>query len=278
MNEEEDVQEVEQEEQAPEVVEEPPKAEEPEFDPELVEEARMFGWKPSTEWQGEIPQGYIDDPNEWLGRVKRSSIFKAMQTKLEATEESAKEQARKIEAVSKAAVERQKQEYDREIARLSQQARQAAEIGDLDAFDAAEKQRAELQRPVEASEPEAPGKPPEVAAWEQNNPWYGQDYYATARAQEIAQKAHSAGADVAGQLKAVDTYLAKEFPHLYAQPERAKPRAVVDGGGLAPSKAKDAFSKLPEDAKATFKAQVEMGLFKDTKEDRAFYAEEYNAA
>jgi hypothetical protein len=51
-------------------------------DPEIVEEARLFGWKAPEEWVGDKPAGYIDDPKRYLDRIKDSRIFKTLNEQL----------------------------------------------------------------------------------------------------------------------------------------------------------------------------------------------------
>jgi len=54
--------------------------------------------------------------------------------------------------------------------------------------------------------------------------------------------------------------------------------AEVEPGLTFGGQSADPFSKLPADAKAAFARYVERGLFKDTKEGRAAYLEDYNNA
>lgn len=279
---EQDVPEIEIEEAYAPEVETPEASPEPEWSSEDAEEARLFGWKDDQEFKGEKPEGYIADPREYMERVQRSRIFQAMQQKLDDAQTSAAEQARKMQAVTKAAVERQKADYERELEKIRQDQRAAVEVGDTDAYDAAEKRRAELQAPQDVDpEPEKPKVDPYITEYmaTENGAWLNNPILRDAAAKLVGANQAVLAGSVQDQVAYAEAEIRKMYPSYFPQQERSKPRAVVDGGGLAGGRlAKDAFSKLPEDAKSTFNQQVKDGLFEDTKEDREWFANEYNAA
>lgn len=263
----------------PEVQEEAPK-----WSREDAEEAKLFGWKAPDEWQGEKPEGYIDNPEEYLGRVQRSRIFKTMQEKLEQAETTSQEQARKLEALNQRALERQRESYEVEISRISQGQRRAVEEGDTDAYDALERQRQNL-KPVEAPAAQAnQGPPPEIASYMSSNDgeWLNDPVLRSAGADIIER---TPGAKMLAPLEQAE-FAQKQLQQIYPDrfPKSAKPqqpvRNTVDPGGLAPAamSKRSAYDALPSDAKTAFKRYVGEGLFADTKEGREEFANEYNAA
>lgn len=243
-------------------------------------EARLFGWKAPDEWQGEKPAGYIDRPNEFLERVQRSRIFQAMEGKLQQQESSFAETARKLEAMSERALETQKSQYEARMADVVRRQRAAVEIGDTDAYDKIEAERAHLLKTAPQEPPAAPEQPPgpdpEVAAYRQNNAWAQNPIIWREAAEAVNyMPGLSTATPVAEQLKYAEQVIKQKYPHLFNTDDRPAPKQRVEAGGLASSARKSAFDKIPAEAKSQFKNFVEMGIYKDTKEDRETYANEY---
>lgn len=264
----------------PDAPEPPPKA----WSDDDEQEARLFGWKSSDEWQGEKPPGYIDNPQEFLDRVQRSRIFKTMQDKLQSTEQQAADLARKQEEMNRRALERQRSLYEARMAEIAAGQRKAVEEADTAAYDRYEKQKAELQK-VQA-EPQQPQSPhPEVAAYAQSETgrWLQNPIL-----QDTARKLIDANPEILrkgpkDQIEYAEAEIRKMYPAYFPQQPSPDPKprqTPVDPGGIAPSgmQGRTAFDKLPGDAKAQFKRFVEEGLFKDTKADREEFANDFNAA
>jgi hypothetical protein len=257
---------------------------EPEWSGDDAEAARAFGWKPADEWQGDRPPGYIEDPREWIGRVERSPIFKTMKERLDAQEHQQAESLRKLEAVTSMALERQKTEHKRELEALEAQRRQAAEVGDLSAYDDLSKRQDELRAkapqeiapPVQQQPPEDPyivsrRETPE-GAW-LKNPILARE----ASEALVAAGMNNSNSTAQEQVEYAERIM-REAGRL-PKPATPAPRRMVDGGGLGGGSAKsDAFSKLPQDGKDGFAFLVKQGAYSDTKEDRKAYADEYNNA
>lgn len=260
----------------------------PEWTEDEIAEARFFNWKSPEEWAGEKPPGYIADPREYLARVQRSGIFKAMQSKVDKAEASAEEQARKLEQVARRTIEHQKQEHERKLAEITQQQRRAVEEADTDTWDRLEREKSSLSPPDEGrDEPDKPKVDPVITAYRDSDEgaWLRNGYLADAAAKIVGANPEVMQKSTQDQLAYAEAEIRRLYPAYFPKPEPApqpKTRATVDGGGLAGGGKMNgggAFAKLPADARSQFKALVEMGTtFKDTKEDRERYAEYYNEA
>lgn len=265
-----------------------PEPESPKWSDEDADEARLFGWKSPDEWQGDKPAGYIDNPEEFLDRVKRSRIFSTMNEKLEAREREALETARRMEAMNSAALERQREQHEAALSRIAKQQRQAAANADTDRFDELERERQELsrQKPQDPTPPPVPATDPYVEQYRvsEQGAWLGNPVLYNTGRELINARPDVMAQPPQKQIEFVEAELRKMYPAYFPQAETPKPkpqpRQSVDPGGLggSPASAQGAFSKLPADAKAQFKRFVGQGVFKDTKEDREEFANDFNAA
>jgi hypothetical protein len=264
--------EVEGDEPQGEVAVEQPEAPAKDWSDEEETDARILGWKSPDEWKGEQPPGYIADPREYLERLEKSTPFRKQREHYDA-------KLRGMERVLKAQAERQlaqqKQDYEARMAEIARRERQAVEEGNVEDWERLQGIKAKMPRP----EPVAPAEDP-VEAIKDDFPWLG-DGYLRQQAAVLAQEAVQAGTDP-NDARALAEYaeprLRKYYPHLFddAQPEaQPKPQPRVDGGGLAGSRKRAGFDTLPSDVKAEFNRQVKMGVFKDTKDDKEFFFNEY---
>ena len=272
----------------PDAEPEPQQQQAPQWSEEDEQEARLFGWKPPEEWQGEKPAGYIDNPEEYLGRVKRSRIFKTMQDKIEAQEQQQAEVQRKQEEMNRRALERQREQYEAEMQRLTESQRKAVEEADTESYDRIERQKQELSKSAPAAEQEPQGDP-FVAQYAETDDgaWIKNPVLLNTGSQIINANPAMAKADAETQVKYAEQELRKLYPAYFPDKQaaqngqqRTQQPAKVDGGGLGQGAAgqSSAFGKLPSDAKAQFKRFVDQGLYEDNKKDREEYANEYNAA
>lgn len=250
------------------------------------QEARAFGWKPSTEWQGDKPQGYIEDPREWMGRVTRSRTFTAMQERLEKTERENAEQKRRMEALNASALQRQRAEFEAQLQRIQVQQREAVRTSDEAAFDRLEKDRAALVRQaVETTQaPQASSPPVEVENYRKANEWTQNPliWDEAVKSVDMALRAGRQFANEKDQIAFAESVIRQKYPHMFkaeAPAQTARPaRQVVDGGGMAATRSSGGFNSLPADAKAQFARFAKDGLFQDNEAGRKAYYEEYNNA
>jgi len=251
----------------------PVQADAPKWAPETETEARALGWKAPDEWKGEVPAGYIDDPTRYLERAENFTPFRKLR-------EQTTDALRKVEAVAARQVERERAAHAAELNRIKAEKAAAVETGDVEAYKALDKQEDKL-REAAPDVPKQSGVPDNhrtaIESWSVNKPWFKADPVKTQAAALLYGQAQQNGlTDPAAILAFVDREMATQFVDLRPKtpPVESVEAGLTFGGGSVSSP----FEKLPKDAKDAFRRFVEKGVFKDTKEDRAIYAEDYNAA
>lgn len=262
-------------------------ADPPKYSDDDANEARMFGWKSPDEWEGQKPDWYIPDPTEFLDkRVKSSRVFKTMQEKIAESERASKETARRLQAMYERSVETQKAAHEQKLAEIVARQRAAVDSADPDEFDRVEAERRKhVENAPRANHEPQPGPqqiPPEVVEYRasEKGQWLNNPILHRTAAELIDARPDIQAKGVAAQLEFAETEIRRMYPAYFPapQPPKSQPRQVVDAGGLAGgSRHNTAFQKLPSDAKSQFAAFVKSGIFKDTNEDKEFYANEYNA-
>ena len=238
-------------------------------------EARTFGWKPPDEWRGDKPDSYLDNPGDYLERVQGSRIFQAMQARMT-------EQARKLDAVHEATQARIRADYEGKMAAIASQQRRAVEDADTESWDKLEEQRQELMQSAPQAAPQGGGMPPELLEYERSEEgrWLANPMLGAEAAQFIEDHPAYKGLPPMTQAALARDHLSKKYPALFPGQEQPKPTVTtkVDPGGLDGGTKRDRseYSKLPKEAKAQFEKDVKRGTFKDTKEQREWFADVYN--
>lgn len=261
--------------------EQPKQSDPPTWAQEDEDEARLFGWKPPAEWHGELPEGYIQTPDEYLGRVKRSRIFQTMERKLEDQAEI----LRKNEAMNAKALERQRAQHKSEMDQVVQDQRRAVEEADTETYDRLEAKRQNLLQnaPMDVQTQTNQNVSSDVSAYQasEDGAWLKDPVLFQAGVQIIDTTPGASAMSPMEQISFAREKVAEIYPSRFpSKPAQTKPRAVVDGGGLAPGGkvGGTAYDKLPTEAKTNFKRFASEGLYADTKEGREEYANEYNAS
>ena len=255
----------------------------PKWAPEAEQEARALGWKAPDEWKGEVPAGYIDDPTRYLERAESFAPFRKIKEKLGEVEKTTAESLRRIEEVTARTVQRERERHAAELAKIKADKVAAVEVGDVQAFKALDAQEERIRKEMQPVEekPQGPSiRPDEKAAiehWRVDKPWFGKDRAMTLAASEYYSEAQKDGlTDPQAILKFVDRRMSETFAALAPKPARdaAVESGLTLGGGAKPG----AFEALPKEAKDAFLRFVQRGVVEDTKEARATWAEDYNAA
>lgn len=282
---EEQVEAVEPETEEPEVDETPEPEPAPQWTDAEAQEAMRYGWKPPEQWKGEKPPGYIDNPNDFLNQNKvLSRRVGELSHKIEETERQTAEHIRKVEAMNKTALERQRAQHKAEMERIQSEQLRAVEEGDVDAYKRLEAQKGQMQAPPVDDAPAKPQAPPELIQYHQSDEgkWLSDPVLFNAAFKVIDETPGAASLPPLDQVHFAREQLERIYPSRFPQKQQAAPiRTTVDPGGMATAKApskRSEFDKLPADAKATFKRFQAEGLYSDSKEDREEYAREYNAA
>ena len=247
-------------------------AQAPAWNPDIEQEARALGWKSPDEWQGDVPAGYIDNPERYLQRAESFTPFKKLKERLD-------EVARMSEKTQEALSKTFQRELQSRMAQLQEQKVKAVEVGDVAEFQRLEKQQAELNKQA-AEVPKTEAVPPDhrlaIDQWRVGKDWFQKDRVKTTAAAEFYGEAQAQGiSDPKAILAYVDQKMAGTFADLAPKAAVTPVEAGLTFGGGATA---SGFDKLPKDAKDAFQRFVKQGLFQDTKEGRAAYAEDYNAA
>jgi hypothetical protein len=156
----------------------------------------------------------------------------------------------------------------------------AVEVGDIDAYKALEAREEVVRKQapdVQKAEAVPDNHRAAIEQWSVDKPWFKADKIKTNAAAVLYGEAQQSGlTDPAAILAYVDREMGKQFAAL--APKAPQVETVEAGLTFGSSSQASPFEKLPKDAKEAFRRFVEKGVFKDTKEDRAIYAEDYNAA
>jgi hypothetical protein len=236
-------------------------AENPNTEPTIEETAHTMGWVPKEEFRGN--PDYWTDAETFVKKghdelpVLRSNV-KNMSRKMIELEKTLIDQQKFHENNTKAQVERAKEEA---LANM----RAAAEEGDMDAFDRAQKAHNSIEEPK--FEPR-PGPDPELTAlqeqWKEDNPWYSKDVLLMKEADEMSAYIAQARPELIPQqnLDATAKAIVDKYPHKF-QNQRRKQPAPVASGGRKPSPSGKTFNSLPQEAKDAFARMQKMKIMSD---------------
>jgi len=245
-------------------------------DADLSEEAaRAMGWKTREEW---IQAG--GNPDEWTdwtdfldtehkNAPQLRHRTKVLQRRLDQESKRYKRLEKDIEALKGYVSTSEQRAYEKLVAELREKQREAAELGDAEAVDAAGDELAELYRRAPAA-PAAPQPGPEVAqsfiAWKARGGWYENDMAMTAVADAYAQKIgtwQDLNMDPGEYLELLESHVRKEFPHKFDKPAEAAPRrrsAVAPVMERRAARGEETFENLPRDAREQFARFEKMGV------------------
>jgi len=258
---------------------------------ENEQRARRMGWVPEDEFKGD-PEKWVDadtfvQRGEEIMPVLKENLGR-METKFESLQGEYRNSQEKIEQLNKT-LERvvdmsktaSKRAYQRALRDLKKQQREAAKNGDLDTYDAIDRQMEELGEESVKEEPKREAKSaeggihPDFGGWHKENLWYGQD-------KELTAFANGLGPIVAQEIPGVDgkpffdevtRRVKAAFPQKFENPMKKKADVVEGGGGEGESGGgkKKTYRDLPQEAKEACDEFVSQGLFKD----RQAYVDEY---
>lgn len=248
-----------------------PEQEAPESDREAIEaEAAKFGWKPKEQWKGDTSNW--TDAAEYLEYARSAPVgVKRLQERLDAKEREFAERIDRMERFNQQAIENARKQA---LETAREEMRQAAEIGDVSAYKAAE---AKLDHAMTEPKQAEPALDADVSAWLDQNPTL-RDPAMGALLSQLGDEAVLSGA------KSAKEQIAHAEKRLRAmgilrEPEKSKPPIqAVDGGGLAggPVKAARGWSDIPAEERSLIRRQIEQGIFKDEKAAAKAYWQEYS--
>lgn len=232
----------------------------PEQFTEIEQKAINQGWRPKEEWDG--------DPDLWRPArefVDRGELFK----KIDDQSKTIKEFKRTLDELAKHHSRVQKVEYERALADLKAQKKDALNDGDADAVVDIDEKLA-LVREAQKNAPDihvpaAPSEPnPLFVSWVERNNWYENQpamrAYADRLGNELGARGGMSATDV---LAHIEREVRKEFAHKFNNPNRDKPGAV-EGSTNRGGKGKDTFT-LTEDERRAMQRFVKMGAISEEK-------------
>jgi len=234
--------------------------------------ARARGWVPKDQYRGK-PEDW-QDANSFLDR--NSSLKKDVETlqeRLARQEEEYQERLRRIERTSERIIQNDR---ERLITELETAKRQAAELGDMEAYDKAREQESEYYRRIaqEAREAEQehtsrqrqPANQPEIweetQAWIRQNSWFNESPSMRQIAlgfYEEALEGMPGRKDEQRRLAFVEKQMARVYPQKFGE----RSSSAVEGG-RRPMMA--SAPKLSADEEAACKRFIAKGLIKDRAE------------
>lgn len=217
------------------IVEPVEKKEEVQFT-ELEQRALDMGWKPKESFTGE--EDDFIDAKEF---VRRKPLF----DKIENQNRQVKLLNRAINELKEHYTKVNQASYERALADLKTQRKEAIVNGDGEAFGeiddkikAAEAQKAELEQ-LNQPVPEAQDAP-EFASWKARNTWYANIKYMRAFADELGNDLHRRGLSPQDVLSEVEKAVRNEFPDKFRNPNKASAVSVENSRNVS-TKTKDTF-------------------------------------
>jgi hypothetical protein len=209
---------------------------------EIEQRASSQGWRPKDEWDG--------DPDLWRPAkefIDRGELFK----KIDDQNRTIKEFKKTLEELAKHHSRVQKVEYERALADLKAQKKEALNEGDADAVvDIDEKlalvREAQKEAPVQVAQIPAEVNPV-FRNWVDRNGWYETNKamraYADRLGNELGARGESSPTEI---LAEIEREIKKEFAHKFNNPNRDKPGSVEGSTNKGP-KSKETFALSDEE-------------------------------
>jgi len=245
---------------------------------EADETAKALGHMSKDEWTAKGK-----DPNEWVDAetyIKRGENIQSFMKKHNAHLSREIRELRGLIVEQRDMAQKARlQGYQLALQDIQQRQRDAAAQGDVDAFDAAERDKAKVSQQYQEASKVAPPpatEDPVFLEWVDDNAWYTDDADMAAYAEGVAQRLIAEGKTSPGRpiLDEVTKRVKKAFAHKFTNPRREQPGAVETGSqSPTPKKSGKGFDDLPASAKSSFE-KLEKNF---KREGIAYTKEEYLA-
>ena len=229
---------------------------------QLEARARQMGWTPKDEFKGDPAKWR--DANEFVERGEREvPLLRAQNKRLEA---KIGELSTTVREMGEYLTKTEQRAYDRAIADLKQQRKDALAAGDGDAFDKADEQLEQLKRDAaakaaqRADKKDDGGADPVYTEWESRNPWL-KDAELSDYAEFAAQKLRAGGEKATGAefLDLVAAKVKAQFPAKFTNPRRESAQAV-EGAAPARRGGGKTYADMPADARAACDRMAKNGF------------------
>lgn len=193
-----------------------------------VELAAMeHGWKPKEEYDG--------DPATWRD-AQLFMTLKPFYEKIETQSKMLKQNQKNFQQIAKDMQLVKAQAYEKAMADLKAQRKEALHDGDIDRAELINEQIdniKESHRQAAAAPQDVPQVNPEFEGWKSRNSWYVHDEDLRDWADARGLRLHGQGVAPDEVLQTLEKEVRKKFPEKFTNPNREKPGAVTQG---APSK------------------------------------------
>ena len=236
--------------------------------------ARAMGWVPKDKFKGDASKWR--DAGEFVERG--DALLPMVQAKNQRLEREVAELKQATRELGDYLSKTEQRAYDRALADLKQQRKEALAAGDGDAFEKADEQIKTVER--EASEKAAKraekkddGPDPVYAEWESRNSWL-KDSELSEYAEFAAQKLRANGEKATGAefLDMVTAKVKAQFPAKFTNPRRETAQAV-EGSAPAARRGGKSYADMPAEARAACDRMAKNGFPGDEKAQAQFKAQ-----
>jgi DNA-binding ferritin-like protein len=206
----------------------------------IEQKALEMGWRPKEEFDGS-EEDFID-AKEF---VRRKPLFE----KIEHQSKQLKEVTKALEAFKQHYGKVQETEYNRALADLKREMKQANREGDFDRADIIERQIERVETEAEQLRTERESiqvseqqeVDPRFKAWTERNPWYTSQRHMRTFADEVGNRFLAQGLSPLEVLKEVEKAVRKEFPTKFQNPNKANAPAVEGSSAKGTSVKNESF-------------------------------------
>lgn len=248
--------------------------------------ARSRGWKPGSEWHGDRPEGFIDDPAEYNRRHEENN------PRLRADNIRLHHEIDELKRISQQNFDMLRSSKDAEIKRLrddvQRRMRAAAENADMTAFDTASRELQALDatspppaQPAPAQQPTpAPYNPDadrDFRSWHQDNAWYGTDAGRTQFAEQVAVQAVRQRGLTPQMGRVYYDAIGREVANAFGPVAQRNPPRQQAGTAAPSAPKKNTFASIPAEDQKNFRDILvkKFSLYTDDAKGREEYAAAY---
>lgn len=224
---------------------------EPEVDEETLAEAKRQGWVPEEDFNG--PEGKWVDAETFVKKGKEINAL--LRKDNEFLKREVSEMKSTMAEFKKFHAETEKRAYERAMADLREQKKEAIAAGDgekvLEVDDAIDELKT-ARKEEKAAQPAPNQIDPAFIAWQEENRWFGKDTELTAEANLIGEVVKRQNPTLIGTefLDEVTKRVKRMYPEKFTNANRNKPNPV-EGTTTKPAGPRGkGFNDLPPEAKA----------------------------
>jgi hypothetical protein len=243
---------------------------------ELEAQARKYGWRPQSDFD-RAPASWVD-ADRFL-ELPATNV-KVLRDEIKQRDDDYKRQIEEVTRGTKMAVERvraqEQQRYETDLAAIRAAKREAVDMADVRAYEAAEKQEQALKAPeaqAQTTQPDAPQIDPYVQEYAAKNDWLKNPILHKTAKDLIDMNPAALAMPAKEQLAYAETEMRKMYPGYFPAQSATPARASrVDSGGLgAPRRSGRGADDLPADVRRVAKEFVQEGVYKSVDEYAADY-------